>query len=126
MLTPAFRCRPLLHGALAMCLAIAGLFISALAQTTISTGSIQATVTDPSGALVTGAKVSITNVATGQSDSVKTNSAGAYTFAFLKPADFAVTIEAQGFKTMRLPLTVKVNQTTNGNAKLTIGSSSES
>ena len=37
-----------------------------LAQTTISTGSIVGTVMDPSGAVINGAKVTITNVATGQ------------------------------------------------------------
>src|SRR5262249_55310922 len=114
------------NGAFSMLFAVLGFSISGFAQTTISTGSIQGTVTDPSGARITAAKVSITNLATGESASANTNSAGAYTFAFLKPADFAVTIEAQGFKTMRLPLTVKVDQTTNGNAKLTLGESSES
>ena len=95
-------------------------------QTTVSTGGIQGTVTDPSGALVKGAKVSVTNVATGQTASIDTNSAGAYTFAFLKPGDFVVRIEAKGFRTTRLPLTVKVDQTANGDAKLVVGESSES
>ena len=43
------------------------------AQTTISTGSIQGTITDQGGAVVSGAKVTITNQATGQSVSVNTS-----------------------------------------------------
>ena len=90
----------------AILVALLGLVVSGFSQTTVSTGGIQGTVTDPSGALVTGAIVSITNTATGQTASVKTNSAGAYTFAFLKPADYVVRIEARSFKTTRLPITV--------------------
>ena len=111
------------HGAILV--ALLCLVVSGFSQTTVSTGGIQGTVTDPSGALVTGAIVSITNTATGQTASVDTNSAGAYTFAFLKPGDYVVRIEAKGFKTTRLPITVKVDQTANGNATLVVGDSSE-
>ena len=111
------------HGAILV--ALLGLVVSAFSQTTISTGGIQGTVTDQSGALVTGAIVSITNTATGQTASVNTNSAGAYMFAFLKPADYVLRIEARSFKTTRLPITVKVDQTANGNATLVVGDSSE-
>ena len=109
----------------AILVALLGLVVSGVSQTTISTGGIQGTITDPSGALVTGAIVSITNTATGQTASVTTNSAGAYTFAFLKPADYVVRIEAKGFKVTRLPITVKVDQMANGNATLIVGDSSE-
>ena len=111
------------HGAILV--ALLGLVVSGFSQTTISTGGIQGTVTDQSGALVTGAIVSITNTAIGQAASVNTNSAGAYMFAFLKPADYVLRIEARSFKTTRLPITVKVDQTANGNATLVVGDSSE-
>ena len=109
----------------AILVGLLGLVVSGFSQTTVSTGGIEGTITDPSGALVTGAIVSITNTATGQTASVNTNSAGAYTFAFLKPADYVVRIEARSFKTTRLPITVKVDQTANGNATLVVGDSSE-
>ena len=48
------------------------------AQTTVGTGSIVGTVTDPSGAVVSNAKVTITNTATGQVIEQTTNSSGAY------------------------------------------------
>ena len=53
----------------------------AFTQTTIGTGSIVGTVTDPAGAMVSGAKVIITNTGTGQSLNMTTNSSGAYALA---------------------------------------------
>jgi hypothetical protein len=66
----------------AILVTVLGIVVSGFSQTTVSTGGIQGTVTDPSGALVTGAIVSITNTATGQTASVNTNFAGAYTSLF--------------------------------------------
>src|SRR5256885_8718393 len=63
---------------LMLALAAAVLSPGILAQTTISTGSIQGTVTDPSGAVVSGAKITITNKAKGQVIELTTNSLGAY------------------------------------------------
>src|SRR5712692_4517569 len=48
------------------------------AQTTVATGSIQGSVTDPSSAVVTGAKITITNKATGQELTTTTTSSGTY------------------------------------------------
>lgn len=110
----------------AILMAVSGLVTSGFPQTTVSTGGMEGTVTDPSGALVSGATVSLTNLSTGLTASVNTNLVGVYTFAFLKPGDFVLRIEAKGFKTTRLPITVKVDQTANGNAKLVVGNSSES
>ncbi len=47
------------------------------AQTTLSTGSIVGTVTDPSGAVVSGAKVVVISTGTNQTLNLTTNSAGA-------------------------------------------------
>jgi Carboxypeptidase regulatory-like domain len=104
---------------------IAGCGINLLAQTTISTGSIQGTVTDPSGAVLGGAKVSITQKSTGRVLSAITTSAGAYASGALTPGEYLVRIEAKGFKTSELPLTVEVGVTTVGNAKLQVGETSQ-
>jgi len=96
-----------------------------LAQTTVGTGSIQGTVTDPSGAVVSGAKVTITIKATGSVISTTTNSAGAYSSGALVPGNYVVRVEARGFKTTQLPLTVLVSNTANGNVKLEVGQTSE-
>ena len=91
------------------------------AQTTISTGSIQGTITDPAGAVVGGAKVTITGKATGQSVSVTTSQAGAWASGALIPGEYAVRIEAKGFKATEASLRVEVNTTAPGNFRLQVG-----
>jgi Carboxypeptidase regulatory-like domain len=106
-------------------LLLSALAVSLSAQTTISTGSIQGTVSDPSGALVSGAKVSIRNKGTNQTVATSTNTSGAYASGALIPGEYVVRVEAAGFKTMELPVTVQVNTTTSGNVKLVVGESTQ-
>ncbi len=95
------------------------------AQTTISSGSIQGTVRDQSGAVLPGAKITITNKATGRVVQVTTTAAGAYTSGSLTPAQYVVRVEATGFKTTELPLTVQVGVTTAGNVTMQVGQQSQ-
>src|SRR5580700_5447559 len=99
--------------------------IAVYAQTTISTGSIQGTVTDPSGALVAAAKVTITNQSNGRVVTVSTTSAGAYASGALTPANYVVRVEAKGFKTSEEPVTVQVGVTTAGSVKLQVGQTNQ-
>src|SRR5215468_11069484 len=62
-------------------------------------GSIIGTVTDPQGAAVPGAKVTVTNVAQGISNDVTTNDTGNYSVTHLIPGSYAVKFEGKGFKT---------------------------
>jgi hypothetical protein len=95
------------------------------AQTTISTGSIQGSVTDPSGAVVSGAKISISNKATGRVLTVTSTAAGAYTSGALTPGNYTLRVEAAGFKTSEVPITVEVGVTAPGNVKLQVGQTSQ-
>lgn len=95
------------------------------AQTTISTGSIVGTVTDPSGAVVSGAKVSIVNKATGHTTTTTSNSSGAYNSGALIPGTYTVRFEAPGFKISEIPVTAQVNVTSTVNAKLSLGQSNQ-
>jgi hypothetical protein len=99
--------------------------LSAAAQTTISTGSIQGTVTDPSGAVLSGAKVSITNKGTGQSITSITNADGAYASGALTPSEYEVRFEMKGFHTTVETVLVQVNTTSTANAKLGLGESTQ-
>ncbi|HET9408208.1 MAG TPA: carboxypeptidase regulatory-like domain-containing protein [Candidatus Sulfotelmatobacter sp.] len=127
LIRPNFRTRRLSVRALAVITAL-GVFLFAqigAAQTTISTGSIQGVVTDPSGAVVSGAKVIISNKATGRVITVATTSAGAYASGALTPGDYTLHIEASGFKSAETTLTVQVGVTATGNVKLQVGQSSQ-
>lgn len=99
-------------------------FSSAMfAQTTIATGSIAGTVTDASGAVVSGAKVTVTG-STGQTIHVTTTANGTYSASSLIPGPYTVRVEAKGFKTAQLALTVQVDNAANGGVKLDIGQES--
>src|ERR1700736_1495795 len=65
----------------------------------IDTGAIVGTVRDPTGAAVPNATVSVTNAATGVSQSTTTNGAGEYQFTALLPGTYSVKATAAGFST---------------------------
>jgi hypothetical protein len=62
------------------------------------TATLLGTVTDTSGAVVPGAAVIATDVATGVARRAATNNEGIYTIPYLPPGTFRVEVEAQGFK----------------------------
>ena len=55
-------------------------------------------VTDPAGAVIAGARVTVTEEATGVSGTLRTDNTGNYLRPALKPGSYTVTVEAQGFK----------------------------
>src|SRR5436190_22975971 len=61
-------------------------------------GSILGTVTDPQGAAVSGAKVTIIDQSKGTSQQTTTNDSGNYSLTHLIPDNYSVKVEAQGFK----------------------------
>ena len=95
----------------------------AISQTSVSTGSIVGTVVDASGAVVSGAKVTITG-STGQTIKTTSGGQGGYTSGSLVPGVYTVRVEAKGFKTVQLPVDVKVDNTANGSVKLELGQES--
>jgi hypothetical protein len=98
------------------------LFSSAtLAQTTVSQGSIQGTVTDETNAVLPNATVTIRSESTGQVVTVKTSSAGAYNSGGLPVGEYLVRVQAKGFKTAELTIAVEISVTSSGNVKLQVG-----
>src|SRR3954453_9527551 len=63
-------------------------------------GAIQGTVTDPGGANVPGANVSVTNAATGGETTKQTNEAGVYVITPLPPGEYKVVVSLKGFQTL--------------------------
>ena len=65
----------------------------------VDTGSIAGVVTDASGAVVSGAKVTLTNEGTGAALTTTTSSDGVYKFAPVRVATYKLEVGAQGFQT---------------------------
>jgi hypothetical protein len=83
------------------------------------TGSVNGTVTDPSGAVVANAKVTATNVDTGVETPTTTNSDGIYNIRFLQIGNYKVTIEAPGFAAATFgPFALETGQNAKVDAKL--------
>src|SRR5215469_18152749 len=74
---------------------------TALGQT--STGEVNGTVTDPSGAVVPSASVKLINQATNIETRVSPNQNGYFTFVNVAPGNYVIKVEAQGFKTAETP-----------------------
>jgi len=100
------------------------LSLPSFAQTSVSQGSIQGTVTDQTNAVVPGAIITITSRSTGQVVKVKTSSAGTYNSGGLSVGDYEVRVEAKGFKTTQLTIPVQITVTSSGNVKLEVGQES--
>lgn len=103
--------RPTALFSLNVALLFASFTIQALAQAT--SGTVVGTVRDASGAVVPGAGLTATNIATGISQSASSGSAGDYTIPNLAPGNYKITAQLKGFSTAVVPNgTVQVEQTT--------------
>ncbi len=91
-----------------------------------ATTSLHGTVTDPSGAAVTGAKVTLTETATGTVHSTVTNSSGAYSFPAVIPGTYDLTVTATGFQTYKQPgLELRVSLPATSDVQMKVGSVSQ-
>src|SRR5205085_8109884 len=109
-------CRPV---ALLFCLA--ALAFPLYAQNNKAT--IVGTVKDPNNAVVVGAKVTATNLATNEtSEPVTTDNDGTYTIPNLVPGNYRVTVEQTGFKTyVQEPIVAETNARVPIDVQLTLG-----
>src|SRR3984885_295604 len=88
--------------------------------------SLSGVVTDPSGAVVSGAAVTVVEVTTSAAYKTTTNHQGSYRVSFLKPGEYIVHVQKAGFeeyKTATIPLVL--NQEAVVDATLQVGSESE-
>ena len=71
--------------------------VCCIAKAQTITGSVNGTVTDPSGAVIPNAKVTATNTDTGVATATTTNNDGIYNIRFLQIGNYKLTTEASGF-----------------------------
>ena len=108
---------------LALTLAL-GAGSSVLAQS--ATGDVLGTVTDPSGAVVGDAKVTIVNLATQDTKTVMTNSSGGFVFSTLNPGHYKVSVEENGFRSyVAADVTLATGDRLRVDARLVPGSTGE-
>jgi len=101
-------------------------FSPCLMAQTASTGALQGTVTDSSGAVIPGATVTLTSTATGQARTVTTGGDGTYQFNLIPPGTYTVTFAAGGFKGAETKgLIVNVTETPQLNEKMEVGGATE-
>ncbi|MGA9244275.1 MAG: carboxypeptidase-like regulatory domain-containing protein [Silvibacterium sp.] len=85
-------------------------------------GSISGVVTDSSGSVIPGARLTVTNTAMGTQNSAVTTNAGVYTVPELAAGDYSITVVASGFnRLIRNGITVSVGQTAAIDLELTVG-----
>ena len=105
-------------------IAVLALSFSAFAQ--VQNGQFAGTVTDPSGAAVANAKVTIKNSSTDLSTSASTNASGNYVFNSVPVGSYSLTVEAPGFKTSsNNNLALNAGTIAHVDFKLQIGKASE-
>jgi hypothetical protein len=110
-----------MQAALALAVVMVLCLSTAKAQTV--TGAVTGTVTDPSGAVVAGAKITAHNLDTGVNSPTTTNATGFYRIEFLPIGRYELSIEASGFTTQNVPeFKLEVLQTASFNVKLSVGS----
>jgi hypothetical protein len=102
-------------------------FSTPLTQAQAVFGSIFGTVTDPSGAAVPNAKVTVTDTSKGTSEETTSNEAGNYSVTHLIPDNYSVRFEAPGFKvTEQKSVSVSADASARVDGQFQVGSSSES
>ena len=108
--------------------AIAALLILAASpiRAQVLYGSVVGTVEDPSGAVIPGATVTLTNTNTAAARESKADEQGRYTFVSLLPGTYSMAVTATGFRSLtRTGITVTINNVTRVESRLEVGQVSD-
>jgi outer membrane receptor protein involved in Fe transport len=104
------------------CLSVVALFaLVNFAFGQAETGTISGTVTDATGAVISGATVTAQNVGTGLTRAAKSTGNGTYTLLNLPPATYTVTVEAPGFEKLKQTVAVTVGGRETVDAAMKVG-----
>lgn len=110
-----------LRGLNILLLALCGVF----AQAQVNTASLSGLATDPSGALVRGVTVTVTNPATGYTRTTHTNAAGLYSMQDLPIGQYRLSMKDAGFRPETSTITLQVGERARQDIHLVVGSSTQ-
>jgi hypothetical protein len=114
--------RRIVPALLMLCFAVS---ISQVRAQTTTTGELAGTVTDPTGAVLANAAVTLTSVTTGAKQTAQTGSSGAYRFPLLQPGTYKVSASASGFQPTERTVDVGLGSSVTSNLQLGLGTSHE-
>jgi hypothetical protein len=101
------------------------LFCTTLLYAQTTNGNLRGSVTDPNGAVLPNAAVTVKNRDTNATRKAITNEEGTFAVDNLAPGEYEVTIEARGFQKILKPFTLLTGASIEENFALSVGSSSE-
>lgn len=112
---------------IALVLLAIALCVSAFAQSEAGGATVSGTVSDPTGAAVPGAKITLASEQTGFTRVLETTGSGLYTFVRVPVGRYNLTVDRSGFKTVkRTDVDLAVGAVVTLDVTLTVGSTSES
>ncbi|MGA2360456.1 MAG: carboxypeptidase-like regulatory domain-containing protein [Terriglobales bacterium] len=96
-----------------------------LRSQTRTTGDLSGVATDPSGAMVPNATITLTHKSTGTTQTSTTDSEGSYRFALLPPGEYSATAARAGFQTITKTVQVSLGGSLTANFQFKVVSSTE-
>ena len=112
--------------AFALCIACLMMLPGTSLQAQTANGSIVGTITDPSGGVIPGASVALTNLGTAEKRSTATEATGGYRFVNVTPGRYRIEVEMTGFKHLtRELIDVEVGAVVRIDAVLPVGAANE-
>ena len=97
---------------------------SAWAQNIVS-GEIDGIVSDPSGAVLPNATVTLKSVATGETQTTTTGPSGTYRFPLLRPGDYQLSVTAAGFNTATRKAVANLGQVTSAPIQMAVAGATQ-
>ncbi|MBZ5602253.1 MAG: carboxypeptidase-like regulatory domain-containing protein, partial [Acidobacteriia bacterium] len=108
-------------------IAAAAAVIASLASAQSFVGGVRGLISDPGGAVIANANVTLRNDATGTARTIASNTQGEYVFSQVEPATYTLTVESPGFKRLeRKGVVIGTQQQLNLDLRLEIGEVSQS